>query len=250
MPIQFDSAILRAAQRASKRSSASVHEDLKAGIYDLATIASLAPWFGIFGTLVGIVNSFQGIGSEKRAALAAIFGGLSRAMWFTALGLAVGLLASWTYDCLSTRLRILDLEMENATRELLNQLSRFPQRFEIGPDAGISSRPMFAEWLPESVQREERFFRSYLAVAGAALAVTWLVQAFRFVPDYGSPYLYSSAILYGCFYVPITFAISCLFVYPFWAKFLHRRPGALMAMGSVLCLCWSVAELALGRPLP
>lgn len=250
MLTQFDPAILQAVERASRRSSAVAHEDLKAGLYDLATIASTAPWFGIFGTIVGIVNSFQGFSGQRWSVVAAIYGGFSRAIWFTALGLLVGLMALWAYEYLSTRLQTLDLEMENASRELLNQLGRFPRRFQIGPEAEPSLRPMFAELPAESVQREEKFFRRCLIVAALALAVACLVQAVRFVPGYDSPYSYSSAILYACFYVPITFAISCFFVYPFWSKFLHRRPGALMAIGSVVSLCWSVAEFVLGRPLP
>ena len=250
MLVQFDPAVLQAVHRASKRSSALVHEDLKAGVCDLATIASIAPWFGIFGTLVGIVNSFQGVTGPKWFIIAAICKNLSMAMWFTALGLLVGLVALWSYKYLAGRLHSLDLEMENASKELLNQLSRFPRRFEVGPEAEPVSGPMFGELPPEDVQREERFFRRCLMLTGVALAVEGLVQAARFVPGDNSPYLYSSAILYACFYAPITFAISCLFVYPVWLKFLNRQPGVLLALGSVLSLCWSVAELALGRPLP
>jgi len=47
VPIQFDPVILDAVQRASKRSSAVVREEMKGDVYCLATIASIAPWFGI-----------------------------------------------------------------------------------------------------------------------------------------------------------------------------------------------------------
>ena len=117
-----------AVNRASKCSSRVVHEDMKAGIYDLATIASIAPWIGIFGTIVGIVNSFPAIGGQKSSGIGVVFKGLSAAMWFTALGLLVGLVALWFYEYLAAKLRSLDLEMESASQELLNQLSRFPRR--------------------------------------------------------------------------------------------------------------------------
>jgi hypothetical protein len=248
--VQFDPAIREAVHRASKRSSAVVHEEMKAGIYDLATIACVAPWFGIFGTVVGIVNSFGHCFGQRSTCIGPVALGLSESMWFTALGLMVGLVALWSYEYLAARLRGLDLAMENASLDLLNQLSRFPSRFAIEPMMEPSTRPIFGELPLEDVQREERFFRGCLILAGVALALEWFVQAARFVPGYDSPYLYSSAVLYACFSVPITLAISCVFVYPFWAKFLRRRPGALVAIGSILCLCWSVTELVLGKHLP
>lgn len=248
MLAQFDPAILQAVLRASRRSSAVVHEDLKAGIYDLATIASIAPWFGIFGTIVGIVNSFRGIGSQKQAAIAAIYGGLSQSMWFTALGLLVGLMALWVYEYLSTRLQALDLEMENATRELLNQLSRFPRRFEIAPQAERGSEPMFGELPPESVQGEEKFFRRCYSLAGVALALAWFVLVSRYFLEDSSDL--SSSLRSACFSVVMKFIISCFVLYPIWSRLLHRRPGALVAIGSLLSLCWSVAEFVLRRSLP
>ena len=83
---------------------------------------------------------------------------------------------------------------------------------------------------------------------GVALVLAWFVQASRYLLS-DSLYLYSS-LRAACFYVPIVFGISCFFLYPIWSKLLHGRPGALVAMGSTVCLCWSVAELVLGRHLP
>jgi hypothetical protein len=191
---------------------------MKGDMYSLATIASIAPWIGIFGTVVGIVNSFQGLGTSMWAGRAAVWMGLSRAMSFTAFGLLVGLVALWSFEYLNGRLRSVDQEMDNASLELLNQLGRFPHPFAVESTIKPISRPMFGELPPEDVQREERCFRHCLILAGVTLAAEWFVQAARFVPAYDSSYLLSSAILYGCFYVPITFAVCCLFVYPFWAK--------------------------------
>jgi MotA/TolQ/ExbB proton channel family protein len=239
MLARFDPVVLDAVGRASKRSSSVVHEDMKAGLYDLATIASIAPWFGIFGTIAGIVNSFQGISGEARSNIWAICNSLSRAMWFTAFGLLVGLVALWSYEYLAARLRSLDLEMESASQELLNQLSRFPGRFEIGPATGQRGDvPMLGELPIEDVQRDEKYFHRCYFLAGVTLVLAWFVQVSR------------DSLPAACFYVPITLAICCVFVYPFWSKFLYRRPGALVAMASTLCLCWSVAELVLGRHLP
>jgi hypothetical protein len=249
MPVQFDAAILEAVHRASKRSAAIAHEDLKAGVYDLATVASIAPWFGIFGTIVGIVDAFRGIGSERLSAEAAIYGGLSWAMCFTALGLAVGLMALWTYEYLSARLRTLDLEMESASLDLLNQLTRFPRRFEAGAVTGQEvAGPMFGELPPSVALQEEKFFRRCYSLAGVTLALAWFVQASRYFFEDSS--CLSCSLRNACFGAGITFLISCFVLYPIWSNLLRRRPGALVAAGSILSLCWSVAEFLLRRPLP
>ena len=246
---QLDPQVLEAVGRASKRSSSVQHEDMKTGLYDLATIASIAPWFGIFGTIVGIVNSFQGVDGPRSFGLATLFKGLSAAMWFTALGLLVGLVALWSYEYLAGRLRCLDAEMENASKELLNHLGRFQGRFEVAPRTGQArDNPMFGELAFEDVQREEKYFRLCYFLTGVTLALAWFFQASRYFLD--SSFYLSSALWAACFGVPITFAISCFVLYPIWSNVLHRRPGRLIALGSTLCLCWSVAEFVLGRHLP
>lgn len=159
MLAQFDPLVLEAVGRASKRSSSVVHEDMKAGLYDLATIASIAPWFGIFGTIAGIVNSFPGVEGQRSSGLAVVFKGLSTAMCFTALGLLVGLVALWSYEYLAARLRSLDLEMENASKELLNQLSRFPGDSKL--DQQPSSAPpahCSGNWLLRMCSETKRIF--------------------------------------------------------------------------------------------
>jgi hypothetical protein len=233
------SAVLEAVNRASQRSRALVREGLKDGVYDLAIIASIAPWLGIYGTIVGIVNSFQGLGTEKWTGIAAVCKGLSQAVGFTALGLLVGVVAFWFYWYLSERLGELDREMENASLDLLNQLTRLPMRFVIDPSV---DRPVFGETFGElpadAITREEKFFRRSLLAAPALLALAWLAQAFRL------------SAVDACIWTPLLLAVCCIFVYPFWSRFLRRRPGTMLALASGLCLCWTLAEFVLGKSLP
>src|SRR6202043_3926855 len=56
---------IAASHRALERAEAIVHAELKRGVSGLATIASSAPFVGLFGTVVGIINAFQGISSQK-----------------------------------------------------------------------------------------------------------------------------------------------------------------------------------------
>jgi hypothetical protein len=205
-------------------------------VYGLATIASLAPWVGLFGTVLGIFNSFGGIDGEKTALMAAFAERLSRSLWPTAFGLAVGLISLWFYRYLSGRLHAFDLEMENASLDLLNQLSRLPVHFTAINRAAVG--PMFGERSSDELRRDEKFQRRCLFLAGPALLVAWLAQVLL------------SGELVPWVHLPLMFVVSCLAAYPVWIKFLRRRPGGLLALSSVFCLCWSVAELVLGRHLP
>ncbi len=229
------SEVLGAVSRASKRSSAVVHEEMRAGAYSLATIACLAPWVGLFGTVLGIFNSFQGFEGEKTALMAAFAERLSRSLWPTALGLLVGLMSLWFYGCLSGRLDTIDLEMENASVDLLNQLSRLPARFALAPTI---DGPMFGEQPLDELKRDDKFERRCRYIAAPALLAAWLAQVVR------------SGDLVPWVHLPLMFVVSSLASYPVWAKFLCRRPGGLVALASIICLCWSVAELVLGRHLP
>jgi biopolymer transport protein ExbB/TolQ len=108
---------------ATDRVAAIVHNDMKRGLSGLATIASVAPWFGLLITLIGIVGSFVGCGGEKSACMAALADRLANALVRCALGLFVGLLSLCYYRYLSGQLEELEIEMRNMALELANVLS-------------------------------------------------------------------------------------------------------------------------------
>jgi hypothetical protein len=246
---QFDSAALEAVARASKRSSALVHEEMREGVYSLATVASVAPWVGLFGTILGIVNSFQGFSGPRFTIMAAICQRLSESMWPTGLGLLVGMIALWSYEYLAGELSALDREMRNASLELLNQLSRFQGRFtsNLVQIPSIES-PMFGEKPLAELSREDKALRHSMILTGTMLPLAWCALAARYFGRYAVPW--DTAVLLACFYIPILFGASCLFAYPIWIKLLHLRPGGLAALGSTICLAWTFAEFLLGRALP
>ena len=72
--------VVEAAKRGLDRSIAIVHADMKRGLSGLATIGSTAPFVGLFGTVVGIINAFKGIEAEKATGLSAVAGGISEAL--------------------------------------------------------------------------------------------------------------------------------------------------------------------------
>jgi biopolymer transport protein ExbB/TolQ len=117
---------LDASQRASARSAALVHREMKRGLNSLATIASTAAWIGLFGTVLGIVNAFPASGANKVAIMAVIFDRLSQSFAPTAFGLVVAVAAMWCYKYLRAEVDAFDLEMKNAVLQLTNDLSARP----------------------------------------------------------------------------------------------------------------------------
>jgi biopolymer transport protein ExbB/biopolymer transport protein TolQ len=111
---------LAASQRALERAEAIVHAQLKRGLAGLATIGSTAPFVGLFGTVVGILNAFKGIAGAKATGLAAVAGGISEALVTTAIGLFVAIPAVWMFNYFTGRVEAFDVEMENSSSELID----------------------------------------------------------------------------------------------------------------------------------
>jgi biopolymer transport protein ExbB/biopolymer transport protein TolQ len=111
---------LEASRRALERAEAIVHAELKRGLAGLATIGSTAPFVGLFGTVVGILNAFRGIASSHATGLAAVAGGISEALVTTAVGLFVAIPAVWMFNYFTGRVEAFDVEMENSSSELID----------------------------------------------------------------------------------------------------------------------------------
>jgi biopolymer transport protein TolQ len=90
----------------------------------LATTGSTAPFIGLFGTVWGIMTSFQQIGLKGAANLAVVAPGISEALIATAIGLAAAIPAVVGYNHFSTRIRTVENEMSHFSADLLNMLKR------------------------------------------------------------------------------------------------------------------------------
>ncbi len=119
---------IEASKRALERSEAIVHAELKRGISTLATIGSTAPFVGLFGTVIGIINAFRGIATEKSAGLGAVSAGISEALVTTAVGLFVAIPAVWMYNYFTGQLESFDVEMGNSSSELIDYFLKRSQR--------------------------------------------------------------------------------------------------------------------------
>jgi biopolymer transport protein TolQ len=105
----------------------------------LATIASASPFVGLFGTVMGIVEAFHGLGTAGSGTLRAVAPGIAEALITTAAGLFVAVPAVVGYNQLSARIRIFASAIDDFSRELLNSLEEIPVRTAAAPRTGLAA---------------------------------------------------------------------------------------------------------------
>jgi biopolymer transport protein TolQ len=94
----------------------------------LATIAATSPFVGLFGTVMGIIDAFLGLGTEGTATLRAVAPGIAEALVTTAAGLFVAVPAVVAYNQFTARIRVFASATDDFCRELLNSLEEIPVR--------------------------------------------------------------------------------------------------------------------------
>jgi biopolymer transport protein ExbB/biopolymer transport protein TolQ len=112
--------VLDTVRRAIQRATALTANDLKKGVSSLATIGSTAPFVGLLGTVVGVINAFQGIAATGSGGIGAVSAGIAEALVETALGLLVAIPAVWFYNFLTGRIEYFNVEMDNSSSELVD----------------------------------------------------------------------------------------------------------------------------------
>ncbi len=109
-------AVNRQMERAKERETA----NLKRGLTWLATVGSTAPFVGLLGTVVGIINSFQGLAGDGGGGLAAVSGGISEALVATAVGLLVAIPAVMMFNAFNARVESYQIDMNDVASELVD----------------------------------------------------------------------------------------------------------------------------------
>jgi biopolymer transport protein ExbB/biopolymer transport protein TolQ len=109
-----------AAERAIERASMMTTADFKKGLGGLATIATTAPFIGLFGTVIGIINAFRGMAASGAGGLGTVSAGISEALVTTALGLFVAIPAVWLYNLFLNKIERFQVEMSNSASELID----------------------------------------------------------------------------------------------------------------------------------
>ncbi len=107
-------------RRAIQRASALTATDLKKRVPALATIGATAPFVGLLGTVVGVINAFEGIATTGSGGIGAVSAGISEALVETALGLVVAIPAVWIYNYLTSKIEYFNVEMDNSSSELVD----------------------------------------------------------------------------------------------------------------------------------
>ncbi len=90
----------------------------------LATIASVSPFIGLFGTVWGIIDAFQGLGNAGSASLRAVAPGISEALVTTAVGLFAAIPAAIFYNLYGGRIKEIGTRMEDFAIEFQNFAER------------------------------------------------------------------------------------------------------------------------------
>lgn len=127
-------ALERAAQTAASESLTAMEQRLTW----LASIGAIAPFVGLFGTVMGIVKAFVGLGTEGTATLRAVAPGVAEALITTAAGLLVAIPAVIAYNQFTARCRDFAARMDDFARELLNSMEE--AALAPGQDPGEAGR--------------------------------------------------------------------------------------------------------------
>ena len=98
-------------------------DELEGGLSYLATIAAATPFIGLFGTVWGIMHSFQSIASTKNTSLAIVAPGIAEALFATGLGLAAAIPALIFYNILNAKIHQIESSLDIFSVELYTMLT-------------------------------------------------------------------------------------------------------------------------------
>src|SRR3982750_1269884 len=113
---------INTAERAVEREMLMTMVELRRGLGILATVGATAPFVGLLGTTMGIVNAFTGMAASGSGGLSAISAGVAEALITTAFGLLVAIPAVWAYNYFQTKIDNLTAEMTYSSKEMIDYL--------------------------------------------------------------------------------------------------------------------------------
>src|SRR5918994_7162212 len=125
-------------QRIDKVLDVTIHrevERLNAGLLVLASVGSAGPYVGLFGTVIGIMNSFSSIAASKNTSLAVVAPGIAEALFATAIGLFAAIPAVLAYN-----------KLQSQVAKLQSRLEAFADEFSAILSRQIDERPARVPW--------------------------------------------------------------------------------------------------------
>ncbi|MDT8428234.1 MAG: protein TolQ [Pseudomonadales bacterium] len=117
-------AVMGGAQRAMRVAYSREEEKLEKNLAFLATVGSVTPYIGLFGTVIGIMNSFISLASQSQASLQVVAPGIAEALIATAMGLFAAIPAVVAYNRYSSKVEIISNNYIMFTEEFASILHR------------------------------------------------------------------------------------------------------------------------------
>jgi biopolymer transport protein TolQ len=111
-------------ERSLRRAALSEGTHLESMIPFLATVGSAAPFIGLFGTVIGIIDAFHSIANQGSANLATVAPGIAEALGTTAVGLVAAVPAVMAYNWFARKIKVLSAEMDSFANDFLNIVKR------------------------------------------------------------------------------------------------------------------------------
>src|SRR5437588_13029981 len=111
-------------ERAFRRAAFGETTQLESTIPFLASVVSASPFIGLFGAVVGIIDSFHSIANQGSANLATVAPGIAEALGTTAIGLVAAVPAVMAYNWFARKIKVLSAEMDAFSNDFLNIVKR------------------------------------------------------------------------------------------------------------------------------
>jgi len=115
-------------ERTVQRQLARATRALRRNVWLLGTVGSLAPFVGLFGTVLGIIRSFESMAATGSGGFAVVAAGISEALIATAGGLLVGVLSIFAYNAFNVRIANLAALMRDTADEVMQRMAELPPR--------------------------------------------------------------------------------------------------------------------------
>ncbi len=126
---------------------------LRQGLGFLATIGSTAPFIGLFGTVVGIINAFRSIAATGSGGMSVVSGGIAEALVSTALGIFVAIPAVVAFNHFTGKIETFHVQMNRASSQLVNRLFKVPELKELDVEVAEVKAPMVKKGGPAYARR-------------------------------------------------------------------------------------------------
>jgi biopolymer transport protein TolQ len=115
---------LEGAQRSMRATASREIDGLEHNLEFLANVGSISPYVGLFGTVWGIMISFQGLANVKEATIATVAPGISEALIATAMGLFAAIPAVWAYNRFATKVDRIGVRYDAFSEDFSSILQR------------------------------------------------------------------------------------------------------------------------------